>query len=276
MAGPLSLLPLTRVSEADFDLPVTLDLCSGLRTLWGGCGLGAAVEAAEQATGRDCAWATVQYLRPIHPDAVLRLSVSSRDGRNVSQAQVTGTVDGQQVMAGLAALGGGGEVDAQFVRPPEDVPPPEDCEPRRMPLRIDARGTFLERFEQRWAQAPRPLRDDGVRGTGRTRVWARMTSPAGPVDRAVLAMLADLAPSAISEALGEQAGGVSLDNTVRYARSGSAEPGDWVLVDLTCEAVVGDVAQLSGRLFDPAGTLLAVCEQSAVVRRRPVPRTPPA
>lgn len=271
LSGPLSLLPLDRVDDRTWDLPVTLGLCSGLRSLWGGCGLGAAVLVAEQASGRTCRWATVQYLRPIHPGQVLRLSVAARDGRTLSQAQVSGAVDGAPVLAGLAALGGAGDNDLQFVRPPDDVPPPEDCAPRSMPLRVDPAGTFLARFEQRWAQAPRALREDGVRGTGRTRVWVRLTEPF-PVDRPALAVLADLAPSAISEALGEHAGGVSLDNTVRYGRGGQVEPGGWVLIDLTVEAVVADVAQLSARLFDPAGTLLAVAEQSAVVRRRAEPR----
>lgn len=279
MARPLTgeqqapLLPLEPAGPDSWDLPVSLDLCSGLRALWGGCGLGAAVEAAELATGRPCAWATVQYLRPIHPGTVLRLQVlPGRAGRSITQAQFVGTVDGEQVLAGLTALGArGGATDEQYVRPPDDVPPPQDCEPRRMPLRVDPTGTFLARFEQRWAQAPRAVRDDGVRGTGRTRVWVRMREPF-PTTRSTLATLVDLSPSAISEALGEHAGGVSLDNTVRYARAGAVPPGGWVLLDLTVEAVVGDIAQLSGRAFDAAGTLLAVAEQSAVVRRRATPR----
>lgn len=265
-------LPLVDTGGGTFALPVTLALCSGLRSLWGGVGLGAAVEAAEAVTGRACAWATVQYLRPIHPDQVLHLAVTSRDGRSLSQAQVHGTVDGVHVLAGLAALGGLGTLDAQFVRPPDDVPPPDDCAPRTMPLRVDPTGTFLAAFEQRWAQAPRALREDGVLGTGRTRVWVRMRS-GEPTTRAVLAMLADLAPSAISEATGEHAGGVSLDNTVRYARAVTPDDDGWLLLDLTVEAVVADVAQLTGRVFDRSGTLLAVAEQSAVVRRRAEPRT---
>jgi acyl-CoA thioesterase len=261
------LLPLAPDGPDAWALPVTMDLCSGLRALWGGCGLGAAVEAAERVTGRPCGWATVQYVRPIPPGSLLRLQVHpARAGRSVTQAQVTGTVDGVPVLAGLAALGGSGTTDAQFVRAPDDVPPPEDCEPRGMPLRVDPTGTFLARFEQRWAQAPRAVREDGARGSGRTRVWARMRD-AVPTTRSTLAALADLSPSAISEALGEPAGGVSLDNTVRYARAGRSGPGEWVLLDLTVEAVVADVAQLSVRAFDVDGVLLAVAEQSAVVRR---------
>jgi hypothetical protein len=106
-------------------------------------------------------------------------------------------------------------------------------------------------------------------------------------------VLADLAPSAIAEAVGVIAGGVSLDNTIRIARQwidtgegtaagtdgatvgptdgatvGSTD-GGWILLDVTVESVIGDVAQLSARVFDPAGRLLAVAGQSAILRRFP-------
>ena len=52
-------------------LPVVPSLCSGLGALFGGAGLGACVEALEQATGRPLVWATGQYLSyaatPRHP-----------------------------------------------------------------------------------------------------------------------------------------------------------------------------------------------------------------
>ena len=142
-----------------------------------------------------------------------------------------------------------------------------------MPLRIDAAGTFLARFEQRWAQAPRPLREDGVRGTGRTRVWARMTAtPARSTARCWRCSPTWRRRRSARRSASRPAGCRWTTPSATRA-PGRPSPAGWVLVDLTCEAVVGDVAQLSGRLFDPAGTLLAVCEQSAVVRRRPVPRT---
>jgi acyl-CoA thioesterase len=261
-----------RAADGGWELAVPLHLCSGLRTLWGGVGLGAACSAAQEATGRPCAWATVQYVRPVHPDDVLRLEVDARSGRSLSQAQVVGTVGGEPALRALCALGGAGDTDLRPVRPPDDVPPPEDCEPREMPLGVDPAGTFLEEFEQRWAQAPRAFRSDGVRGTGRTRVWVRLRRPV-ETTAATVAVLADLAPSAIGEALGERAGGVSLDNTLRCAGRPAAPPGAWLLLDLVVDAVVADVAQLSGRVFDADGTLLATAQQSALVRRRAAPRT---
>ncbi len=260
-------LQLEGAGDDRWTLDVPLGLCSGLHTLWGGVGLAAAVVAMERSAGRPCAWSAVQYVRPIRVGASLQIAVERGSrGRRLSQLQVTGRVDGEVAIAGQGSLGGAGELDLQFVRPPDDVPPPEDCAPRTMPVGLDFSGTLLERLEQRWAQAPRPVRRDGVPGSGRTRVWARLREPV-ETTRGMLAVLADFAPSAISEAIGEQAGGVSLDNTIRYARATPLDPGAWLLVDLTVEAVVHDVAQVSARLFAVDGTLLAVAGQSAAVRR---------
>ena len=267
-------LPLRPDGGTGYVLPVSLGLCSALQTLWGGCGLAAAVEAMEQASQRPCSWAAVQYVRPIHPGRLLALEVElAGAGRRITQAQVSGRVDGELVLVGHGSLGGGGETDVQFVSPPPEVPDPEQCPERTMPLVLDASGTFLERFEQRWAQPPPPSRS-GLSGTGRTLVWIRLREPV-ETTRGALAVLADLAPSAISEALGVMAGGVSLDNTIRYARAGSVPPGGWLLLDVVVEAVVADIAQLSVRVFDREGRLLAVGGQSAVVRRVAEPRTRP-
>lgn len=255
-----------------WQLSVPLRLCSGLGTLWGGAGLAAAVVVGEQATGRPCAWATVQYVRPVHEGDLLSLAAEVSAGRTLSQAHVVGTVDGAVALRALSAHGGAGDAVLRPPAAPEDVPRPEDCAPREMPLGVDPAGTFLAEFEQRWAQAPRAVRSDGVPGTGRTRVWVRLRQPV-ETTAAALALLADLAPSAIAEAMGERAGGVSLDNTIRYAGADRLPVSAWLLLDLTVDAVVRDVAQISGRLFDRDGRLVAVAGQSAVVRRRAARRT---
>lgn len=272
MTQPFSeFLPLRTTGTASYELTVGLELCSGLRTLWGGCGLAVVVDAMERTTSRPCAWAAVQYLLPIHPDQVVAVEVElGGEGRRITQAQVTGRVDGRLVLVGHGSLGGAGDTDVQFVTAPT-VPAPADCAERTMPLRVDATGTILARFEQRWAQPPHPLREDGQAGTGRTLVWMRLRD-AAETTRGTLAVLADLAPSAISEAIGVMAGGVSLDNTIRYARSAEVPPAGWVLLEVSVEAVVADIAQLAVRVFDEAGTLLAVGGQSAVVRRIATPR----
>lgn len=317
----------------EYRLQVTEEICNAGGTLWGGVGLGAAMEAIERQTGRSTVWAAVQYIRPIHPGARLDLTVDVvRTGRQLTQAQVRGLTGQGLALSCLASLGPraralgeqpeGASAEPwrhglQFVRIPDDVSPPDRCPVRKVPAEMGTRRKLPDYFEQRWASPPRATPFDGTPGTGRTRLWLRFEQPIQPAERtgAALAVLADLAPSAIAEAVGLIAGGVSLDNTIRIARQwidagkgdssaigtvgpaedgavgpaedgtvgpaedGTVGPADgdtvglsdggWILLDVTVESVIGDVAQLSARVFDPAGRLLAVAGQSAILRRFP-------
>ena len=295
----------------EWRLQVTEEICNAGGTLWGGVGLGAAMEAIEHETGRSTVWAAVQYIRPIHPGARLDLTVDVvRAGRQLTQAQVSGLSGGELAFSCLASLGPRARTPGeqpegassepwrhglQFVRIPDDVSPPDQCPIRKIPLEMGTRRKLPDYFEQRWASPPRATPFDGTPGLGRTRLWLRFEQPIRPEERtgAALAVLADLAPSAIAEAVGLIAGGVSLDNTIRIARQwidtgdvvagsgdgltvGSSDgltvgstDGGWILLDVTVESVIGDVAQLSARVFDPAGRLLAVAGQSAILRRFP-------
>ena len=55
-------------------MPIVPGLTSGRAdALFGGCGLGAAIEVMEQVTGRPCVWATAEYLSYASPPSVLEL-----------------------------------------------------------------------------------------------------------------------------------------------------------------------------------------------------------
>src|SRR3954462_13890543 len=87
-------------------LPVVPSLCSGLGALFGGAGLGACVEALEQATGRPLVWATGQSLSYARPPAVLDIRVTEVvRGHQVSQARAVASVDGDEILTVNAALG---------------------------------------------------------------------------------------------------------------------------------------------------------------------------
>src|SRR3954449_5422840 len=108
-------------------LPVVPSLCSGLGALFGGAGLGACVEALEQATGRPLVWATGQYLSYARPPAVLDIRVTEVvRGHQVSQARAVASVEGDEILTVNAALG---HRDVPYrgegaIRP--DVPGPDD------------------------------------------------------------------------------------------------------------------------------------------------------
>jgi acyl-CoA thioesterase len=216
-------------------------------------------------------WATVQYVAPIRAGGQLQMDIDiGGQGIALTQASGRATVDGQLVLMAIGTFGGDGPHDLQFSEAPH-IAPPHECPLRTLPAPWS--GGMLRQIEQRSPEGmamPDPL---GRPGSGRTMLWMRLRS--GPSDDAVdvahdvaaLAVLADLAPSGISEAIGRPTFGTSLDNSIRAARFPDAQASGWVLMDITVEAVVGRVAQISARMFDEAGRLLAVAGQSARLRR---------
>ncbi len=270
----LGLLPQSVKSDAGghgplrWELTVAERLLNSAGTLWGGVGLSAFVAAAEPATGRRCVWATVQYLAPIRADAKLQMDVDiGGEGIALTQASGRGTVDGRPALLAVGTFGGDGPHDLQFSEAP-DFPPPSECPPRELPWRWY--GGLLTQVEQRTLPGMALPDPNGQPGSGRSMLWMRLRDMDGqPVapEVAGLAVLADLAPSGISEAVGYATFGTSLDNSIRAARVAATGDSGWVLMDITVEAAVGRVAQLSARMFDDAGRLLAVAGQSARLRR---------
>jgi acyl-CoA thioesterase len=242
-------------------LVVANHLLNGRGGLWGGCGLSAAIAMGESGLGRGCVWATVQYVAPIAGGERLDLVLDvGQHGRALSQAAVRGMVGDRLALLATGTFGGGRGEPMQFVSPP-DVPGPEDCAERRPPRALPRAG-LLSELEQRapGRAGPRPLR--GQPGTGRTVLWMRFRRGL-PMSPGALAILADLAPSAIAEAVGDQVFGVSLDNSIRVADASETE---WVLLDVQVEAIIRGVAQINARMFDRAGRLLAIAGQSARIR----------
>jgi acyl-CoA thioesterase-2 len=255
-------------SHLSWELTVRPDLLNSAGTLWGGVGLSAFVAAAERGVGRRCVWATVQYLTPIREGEQLHMDIDiGGEGIALTQASGRGTVDGKPALLAIGTFGGDGPNDLQFSAAP-DIPPPHECELRSMPHPWG--GGMLEQIEQRTLPGMALPHPDGLPGTGRTMLWMRLKDVGGhqvTPDVGALAVLADLAPSGISEAVGRPTFGTSLDNSIRAARLPEPGGSGWVLLDITIEAVVGRVAQLQARMFDESGRLLAVCGQSARLRR---------
>ncbi len=242
-------------------LPVVPSLCSGLGALFGGCGLGACVEALEQATGRPLVWATGQYLSYARPPAVLDIRVDEVvRGHQVSQARAVARVDGQEILTVNAALGHrtvphtGAWAEMPVVRRPEDCPPREILERHE--------GSIMDRTEMRMADA-RSFDDlDGTPGSGRCSLWVRLPGLL-EVSSAALSIVGDYVPFGISQALGQRAGGNSLDNTLRVAHR---VPTDWILADIRVHAIADGFGHGLVHLWAEDGTLLGTASQSTIVR----------
>lgn len=244
-------------------LPVTEGLATHGRFLFGGCALGAAIEALEATTGRPLVWATAQYLSYAMVDSVVDLDVTvAVSGHQITQARVTGHVADREIFTVNAALGARPyEGQGQWEEMPA-VPAPDDLPRRSHPFADDDR-TLMRRLDQRLAKGRvwEELVDNPVDG-GTSAMWVRLPELLD-VSASALAILGDFVPFGIAQALGKHGGGNSLDNTLRVAQVVAT---NWVLLDVRVHAIRNGFGHGLVHLWAEDGTLLATASQSTIVR----------
>lgn len=250
---------------ARWRMPIHDGLVSGTGALFGGCGLGAAIEVMETLTGRPCVWATAQYLSFARPPAVLELdAIEVVRGHQISQARVIAHVGDREILTVLGALGQRPlPLEGQWsVRPV--VPPPEECPPR--PMMDHQHATIGTRLDARLAHARPYWELTGEEGiaepSGTAALWIRLPEVL-EISAAALAIIGDFVPFGIGQALGMRAGGNSLDNTLRVAHR---VPTEWVLADVRVHALADGFGHGLVHLWAEDGTLLGTASQSAIVR----------
>lgn len=244
-------------------LPVTPGISTVGQFLFGGCGLGAAIAAMEATSGRQCIWATAQYLSYAKPGEYLDIDVTiAVDGHQITQARAVCHVGEREILTVNAALGHRPLAErGQWESMPSDLPRPEDCPTR--PHRGDWNGTVSGRMDQRLVKG-RPFEElDGTPGDGQVLLWARIPEVIEGVDAAALAILGDFVPMGVGQTLGVRGGGNSLDNTLRLCR---LVPTEWVLLDIRVHAVERGFGHGLVHMFAEDGTLLATASQSCIVR----------
>jgi acyl-CoA thioesterase len=242
-------------------MPIVPGLTSGRHALFGGAGLGAAIEVMERVTGRPCVWATAQFLTYATPPSVLELdALEVVRGHQISQARVLAHVGDTEVVTVVGAFGHRTlPFEGQWAQRPV-VPPPDDSPPR--PLRNHHEGTISTRLDARLA-AGRPFWEfPAEQGSGTAALWVRMPELL-EMSAASLAIIGDFVPMGIGQALGERAGGNSLDNTLRIAHR---VPTEWVLADIRVHAVADGFGHGLVHLWADDGTLLGTASQSTIVR----------
>jgi acyl-CoA thioesterase len=248
-------------------LPVTPGISTSGGFMFGGSGLGAAISALEGTSGRECVWATAQYLSYAKPGEVVDIDVTiAVEGHQITQARAVCHVADREILTVNAALGDRPmELAGQWESMPSDVGPPLDYQPR--PHMSDWSGTINERLDQRIVKG-RPweaLAADasGEQGDGQYILWARIPDVITGMDATTLAVLGDFVPSGVGQALGVRGGGNSLDNTLRVCRM---VPTEWVLMDIRVHAVERGFGHGLVHMFAEDGTLLATASQSVIVR----------
>jgi acyl-CoA thioesterase II len=249
-------------------LPLTESLCvgpPGKTFMFGGVGMAAAIAAMERTCERPAVWATAQYLSFARPGSVVDFDVRAPvHGKYTSQARVIAHVGDTEILTVNAALGSRpSDVSQQWVQAP-DAPPPEACEESE---RWQTEHEDLHsRIEVRVASGRhrRAAHPGGPSADGRLLLWIRPRDRR-LVDSTMLAIIADHVPSGIGHALGRNAGGNSLDNTIRFLR---IVPTEWVLCHIQIHGAHGGFAHGSMRMFAKDGRLMATASQSMVLRMR--------
>jgi acyl-CoA thioesterase len=238
--------------------------------LFGGCALGGALVALEEASGRPTVWATGQYLSyaPTHSLVEWEVTLAVVGGR-VTQGRAVGSVGNREILTVNAALGQDQRaLNGIWVEPPV-VPPPEECPGRFLPPMF--RNTIMDKVEVRVAKGLAFEEMSGEPGDPDSALWARVPGHLTP-SAATLAIFGDYVSGSASQTLGRRSMGRSLDNTLRVVQ---LKPTEWVLCDIRIHAIINGYAQGVAFLWTQEGELLATASQSFVVRLGPGDDGPP-
>ena len=255
----MDLLGLSPFDDGRTSFVLTKPLVRFDAQLFGGTGLAAVVESTEIVTGRDAVWATVQFVGSAPEGAVVDLAVEElAHGGTTSQMRVTGTVDGQVILAGLGSTAR--VRDEGFVATFGEMPavaPPDECGPLTF-------GSF---------EVPAEMKSRGPFSIGKYRVahgehdsqyvWVQLDDMA--FTRSTLAYVADFIPSAVLRAVGRMGGGTSLDNSMRFGPP-IPDGTQWVLLESVPYFADNGFVHGAARVWAEDGTLVAVATQSAVTR----------
>jgi acyl-CoA thioesterase len=239
------------------------ELCTPFGFLYGGSGIAASIETAEQVTGRPLQWITTQFVGTPLPDEVIDLDVAvSAAGRATTQAQVTGTVDGRIVFTSLCAHTDRPGGDAVGFPTMPDVPPPDACPSMSEPFAAALAGSFFDHLERRVAAGKFAVEAIDDPQVGPLGLWCRI--PGHEIGTpATQAFIADIIPLAVCAALGAMPGGTSLDNTLRVI---DPAPSEWVLLDIVADGFHRSIGHGSLRLWSQDGRLLGTAQQTCIIR----------
>ncbi len=247
-------------------LEISQGLCvgpPGKMFMFGGVGLAAAITAMEGTTGRPVIWATAQYLSFARPGSVVDFDVLVPvSGKYNTQARTVAHVGDREILTANAALGERPDERSEQWAVMPDVPAPEDCP--EMPRWDRDDEELHDHLELRVAKGRYgDARRDGVKSEdGEVLLWAR-PKDGRAINSGMLAIIADFIPSAVGNAIGQNAGGNSLDNTLRIRR---VVPTDWVLCDTRIYGLHGGFVHGRMLQFSQDGELMATASQSMILR----------
>jgi len=247
---------------AQWTLELTPRVLTPAGAMHGGAALAAAVEALEATTGRPLVWATAHYLTHAGPTGTLTVGVSIEvEGNQTTQARARLTCGDAEILLAVASLGSRDFPGAGRWIDPPDVARPHDAMTR--PPSPPGVESLLDHYEIRIATGRARDELDGSPGPGRTAIWCRMAGGPRRVGAGDVALVGDLLMLGLSDALGMPCTANSLDHTIRVVERTST---DWILVDITIDAVSDGYGHASARLWSDAGVLIGTATQTLVLR----------
>lgn len=149
------------------------------------------------------------------------------------------------------------------VRAPEDV-----AEIQRMSPEMMGHSPFRDHYDQRLAVGPIPPATSPISKVGG---WTRFKNPRTVDSLAIVAISDSWYPSIFARDLPESVHAPTIDHTVHFFTSlplASMTPEDFVLVEFTTQIVQEGFLQEDGRIWSPAGELIAQSRQLAVLLSR--------
>lgn len=254
------------VTNTTFRWSPPTDVLTPARFVQGGAGLGVALEAMEQVTGRPAVWGTAQYLSFAAGTDAIEIAVTVEvAGRHTAQARCVLRRGDDEILTAHAAFGRrGGELDQIWCAPPQ-VPGPDDSPRYRFFER--GKGDLGDRVELRLARGRQLDEIDATSGPGAGdfALWVRAWDTAKhAVTTADLAFIGDFMPLGFADALGQPFAGNSLDNTIRVGR---LAPTDWVLLSTHVQQVAHGFGHGRAEMWTTDGVLLGEVSQSSILRK---------
>lgn len=224
--------------------------------MYGGMGLALTTALMEAATRRRLRWATTQFVSVPRLGDTLRMEadVVAR-GRRTSQVRVTAYVGDTLAFQALGATGNDHvDIRDEVLSTVPAVPPVEECAPYIPPLFAEKRSGYLAFCE---------MRDAGRNDKEASKWWMRFAGR--PATRPfMLALLTDVVPTIVMDAIGIGGSGSSLDNTIRV---GSAPDSEWALLEAIAEQAAGGYGYGHVRVWGRDGSLAGTASQTAALWR---------
>lgn len=211
---------------------------------------------------RPLRWASISLVGPSDPGPVEMTPRILRQGKNVIQGECHMSQNGQVVATLQAAFGAGRE--SAVVIDPEPMPAlkaPEEI--REMPFVEGVTPEFIRNFRIRYARGGFPFSGAEVAELGG---WMRYADEAGSLDTTALIGMLDAWPPTVLPAMKKPAPVSTLTWTIQFLadRSGFGMEDWWAYLAET-DASGDGYAQTRARVWDPAGSLMALSQQTIAI-----------